>query len=73
MIMLIGAGADNTARATNVNDKQAIFKNCALFTDCIPEINNTQVDNTGDFDVVMPLHNLIEYSENYSKTLGSLY
>ena len=73
IIVVVGAGADNTARAANVNDKQAIFKNCALFTDCIPKINNTQVDNTGNFDVVMPLYNLIEYSESYSKTFGSLY
>ena len=59
--------------AANNGDKEVIFKNCAPFTDCISKINNTQVDNAKDIDVVMPLHNLIEYSDNYSKTSGSLW
>ena len=58
---------------THRNNTQAIFKNYAPFTDCIPQINNTQVDNARDLDVVMPLYDLIEYSDNYSKILGSLY
>ena len=49
-----------------------IFKNCAPFTDCISEINNTQIDNAKDIDLVMPMYNLIEYSDNYSKTSESL-
>ena len=48
------------------------FKNCAPFTNCISEINNTQVDNAKDIDIVMPMYNLIEYSDNYAKTSGSL-
>ena len=43
------------------------------FTDCIIEINHTQIDNAKDVDVVMPMYNLIEYSNNYSKTSGSLW
>ena len=39
------------------------FKNCAPFTNCIREINNTQIDNCKDIDIVMPLYNLLEYSE----------
>ena len=62
------AGAD----ANNTN-KKVIFKNCAPFTDCISKINNTQVDNAKDIDIVMPMYNLIEYSDNYSKTSGSLW
>ena len=53
--------------------KKVIFKNCALFTDCISKINNTQVDNAKDIDIVMPMYNVIEYSVNYSKTSGSLW
>ena len=37
------------------------------------EINNTQIDNAKDIDVVMPMYNLIEYSDNYSKTSGNLW
>ena len=47
------------------NNIQVVFKNCAPFTDCIGEINNTQIDNAKDIDVVMPVYNLIEYSDNY--------
>ena len=61
-----GAAANNT-------NKKAIFKNCAPFTNCISEINNTQIDNAKDIDIVMPIYNLIEYSDNYAKTTGSLW
>ena len=45
---------------------------CAPFNDWISRLNNTQVDDTHDIDVVIPVHNLIEYSDNYSKTSGIL-
>ena len=60
------------AGANNINRK-VIFKNCAPFTNCISEINNTQIDNAKDIDIVMPMYNLIEYSDNYAKTTGSLW
>ena len=40
--------------------KKVILKNCAPFTNCISEINNTQIDNAKDIDIVMPMYNLIE-------------
>ena len=61
-----GAAANNT-------NKKVIFKNCAPFTNCISKINNTQIDNAEYIDIVMSMYNLIEYSENYSKTSGSLW
>ena len=61
-----GAAANNT-------NKKVIFKNCAPFTNCISEINNTQIDNAKDIDIVMPMYKLIEYSDNYAKTTGSLW
>ena len=64
------AAADVDANNTN---KKIIFKNCAPLTNCISEINNTQVDNAKDIDVVIPMYNLIEYSDNYSKTSASLW
>ena len=67
---------NNTAAAgaaVNNDDRKVIFKNCAPFTNCISEINNTQVDNDKDIDIVMPMYNLIEYSDNYAKTSGSLW
>ena len=67
---------NNTAAqgaAANNNIKKVIFKNCTPFTNCISEINNTQIDNAKDTDTVMPMYNLIEYSDNYAKTTGSLW
>ena len=61
-----GAAANNT-------NKKVIFKNCAPFTNCISKINNTQIDNAEYIDIVIPMYNLIEYSDNYSKTSGSLW
>ena len=61
-----GADANNT-------NKKIIFKNYALFTNCISEINNTQIRNAKDIDVIMPLYNLLEYSPAYAKTSGSLW
>ena len=65
---------NNTAAAdanANNDNKEVIFKNCAPFTRCIRKINNTQIDNVKDIEIV-PMYNLIEYSDNYSKTSGSL-
>ena len=39
----------------------------------ISDINNTQIDNAKDIEIVIPMYNLIEYSDNYSKTSGSLW
>ena len=72
-IAIAGAGADAAARQADERDKVVIFKNCAPFTNCISEINNTQIDNAKDIDIVMPMYNLIEYSDNYAKTTGSLW
>ena len=66
-------GADDAAaKQADERDKGVAFKNCAPFTNCVSEINNTQIDNAKDIDIVMPMYNLIEYSDNYSKTSGSL-
>ena len=64
--------ADAGAAANNTN-KKVIFKNCAPFTNCISKINNTQIDNVEYIDIVMPMYNLMECSNNYSKTAGSLW
>ena len=67
---------NNTAgavAAANNTNKKALFKNCAPFTNCISEINNMQLDNAKGIDIVMPMYNLIEYSDNYAKTTRSLW
>ena len=71
-ITITGAGNNDAMRPLDERNKGVIFKNCEPFTDCISEINNTQIDNAKYIDVAMPMYNLIEYSDNYSKTSGSL-
>ena len=61
-----GAAANNT-------NKKIISKNCAPFTNWKIEINNTQINNAKDIDIVMSMYNLIEHSDNYSKTSRSLW
>ena len=72
-ITITGAGDDDAAKRLDERNKGVIFKNCAPFTKCISRINNTDIDNAQDIDIVMPMYNLIEYSDNYSKTSGSLW
>ena len=69
-ITIIGAGDNDNARRLEERNKKETYKNCVPFTDCINIRNNTQIDNAKELDVVMPMYNLIEYSENYSKTSG---
>ena len=59
-------------RQADERNKGVTFKNCALFTSCISRINNIDIDTAQDIDIVMPMYNFIEYSDNYSKTSGSL-
>ena len=62
-----------TAAAPNNANKKVIFKNCAPFTKCISRINNTKADDAQYIDVVIPMYNVIEYIDNYSKTSGILW
>ena len=55
------------------NNKQVIFKNSAPFAVCTTQINNTQIEDAKDFEVVILMYDLIEYSNNYSVTTASLW
>ena len=71
-IIFSGTGADNNAKRLDKRNKRVIFKNYAPLTECINEINNTQIDKAKDLDVVIPMYNFVEYSDNYSRTSGVL-
>ena len=68
IITITGTGDYAATRQADKRDEGVIFKKCTRFTDCISEINNTHVD----LDVVMWIYNLIEYSNNYSKSSENL-
>ena len=65
---------DGTIRAANaLNDTRLALKNCAPFTKCNLEINDEHVDAVENLDIVMPMYNLIEYSDNYQDSSATLY
>ena len=72
-ITITEVGDNSAARPTDERDNGVASKNYAPFTNCKSEINNTQIDNGKDIDIVMPMYNLIEYSDNYAKISGSLW
>ena len=63
---------DITATPSNAAT-QVVFKNCAPFKKCRTEINGTFIDEATHINITMPIYNLIEYSDNYSDTSGSLW
>ena len=67
-ILLTG---DITATDGSENTRVA-FKNCAPFTKCVARINDEHVDSANNLDIIMPMYNLIEYSDNYSDTSEGL-
>ena len=65
---------DGTTRATNaINATRLALKNCAPFTKCNLEINDEHDDTAKNVDIVMPMYNLIEYSDNYQDSSAILY
>ena len=73
-ITVTAPGANNDAN--NIRDKKnrpLILENNAPFISCITKINNELIEDAEDLDIVMPMYNLLEYSKNYRKTIGSLY
>ena len=49
------------------------FKNCAPFTRCVTHINDEHVKTAENLDMIMPMYNLIEYSDNYADSYGCLH
>ena len=65
---------DGTIRATNaLNATRLALKNCAPFTKCNLEINDEHVDTAENLDIVMPMYNLMEYSDSYQDSSATLY
>ena len=73
-ITVTAPGANNGVN--NIRDKKnrsLILNNNAPFVSCITRINGELIEDADDLDIVMPMHNLLKYSKNYRKTIGSLY
>ena len=61
------------AEAANAAATRLALKNCAPFTKCNLEIHDEHVDKAENLDIVMPMYNLIEYSDNYQDSSATLY
>ena len=73
-ITVTAPGVNNNAN--NIRDKRnspVTLKNNAPFVSCITRINGELIEDADDLDIVMSMYNLLEYSKNYRKTIGSLY
>ena len=73
-ITVTAPGANNDA--DNIRDKRnrpLILKKRAPFVSCITRINGELIEDADDLDIFIPMYNLLEYSKNYRKTIGSLY
>ena len=71
----VTANGDNNS-ANNIRDKRnrpLILKNKSPFVSYIKRINGELIEDAEDLDIVMPMYNLLEYSKNYRKTIGSFY
>ena len=62
---ITAAGGDTN---TNVS-----FKDCASFARCVTHINDEHVKTTENLDILMPMYNLLECSDNYADSSGSLW
>ena len=61
-------------KVTNIAaDTKVAFKNCASFTRCVTHINDEHIETAKNLDITMSMYNLIEYSDNYNDSSGSLY
>ena len=72
-ITITGEGDTVALRQADERDKGVAFTNCAPFIACKNNINSVEIDNCQNIDIVMPMYNLVEDSDNYAKTSGSLW
>ena len=63
----------NISATPNNAAAQVVFKNCAPFEKFRTEINETFVDEATHINITLPMYNLIEYSDNYFDTSGTLW
>ena len=63
----------NITVVNGINKTKVCFKNCSPFIRCVTHLNDEHVETTKNLGLVMNLYNLIEYSDNYEQSSGSLW
>ena len=71
-ILVDGTIRTEAANTANAAATRLALKNCAPFTKCNLEINDEHTDTAENLDIVMPMYNLIEYSDNYQDSSATL-
>ena len=61
------------AKENHKVEKDVEFKNNAPFRSCISKNNSILIDNAEDRNMVMPMYNLLEYSQNFSMTSENVW
>ena len=72
-ILVNGTILVNGLNPRDRQNKPVILKNNSPFVSCLTRINGELIEDADDLDIEMPMYNLLEYSKNYRKTIGSLY
>ena len=72
-ILVNGTILVNGLNPRDRTNRPLILKNNVPFVSCITRINGELIEDADDLDIVIPMYNLLEYSKNYRKTIGSLY
>ena len=54
-------------------DTNVAFKNCETFARCATHTNDEHIETIDNLDIIMPMYNLSEYSDNYADFYISLY
>ena len=63
----------NITAANGDANTRVAFKNCAPFTRCVTHINDEHVETAENLDIIIPMYNLLEYSDNYADSSGCLW
>lgn len=72
-ITITGARADAAGKGADESNKQVTLKKYALFTNCVSQTSNTEVENAEYLDIIMPMYNLKESNGNYKKKCHIFY
>ena len=62
--MLVTENVEIVAAGANTN---VAFKLRVPFTRCVTHINDEHIDIAENLHIIMPLYNLLEYSDNYAE------
>ena len=72
-IIITGVGADDAGKRLDKRNKEIVSKNYAPVIDWLSEESKEIPNKSKDLYVVIPMYNLIGYSNNYSGSLWKYY